>query len=246
MVHDALLWRYLSFQRLVWLLDQSKLYHARLDQMEDRFEGSVTTPYANKRASGEIPGYMPFANKFEATNNRRRLLTNYVTCWHLSPRESAAMWKVYSSESVGVAVVSSAERMRDATDLRPYRSGLLGPIDYFDFESDDMTLPFGKAGRPGYSKRLYFEYEREVRGMITLDDYPEPPEKIFSEDHIVSLAEKLDTGIEVQVDLNVLISAIYVGPLASEGFLRDVRTVSEQHGLGHLIHRSTMQGEPVF
>ena len=43
---DTLLWRYMSFEKFCWLLETSKLYHARLDQFEDPFEGSVTKLYA--------------------------------------------------------------------------------------------------------------------------------------------------------------------------------------------------------
>src|SRR5687767_3574434 len=62
--------RYLTFEKFVWLLEKSALYHARLDTLGDPFEGAVTTPYADKRNSGELIGYMP-APQYEGINNIR-------------------------------------------------------------------------------------------------------------------------------------------------------------------------------
>jgi len=36
------LWRYMTFEKFCWLVEKSALYHTRLDQLGDPFEGAVT------------------------------------------------------------------------------------------------------------------------------------------------------------------------------------------------------------
>src|SRR5271167_2199003 len=84
------LWRYLSFEKFVWLLEKSKLYHTRLDLLGDPFEGSVTNAYVKQRDAGQLPetrqsGLSP---EQERIRNKAQLYTNFATCWHASPHET--------------------------------------------------------------------------------------------------------------------------------------------------------------
>ncbi|MCY3017566.1 MAG: hypothetical protein NTW87_00845 [Planctomycetota bacterium] len=242
---DTKISRYLTFEKFVWLIEKSALYHTRLDRLGDPFEGSVTRPYARKRDSGEIEGYMPLP-QYEGVNNIRLMLCTFVSCWHASPVESAAMWKLYSREDAGVAVVSTPARMRDAVDVSSYRTAWIQPVEYLDFEKDDMTLPFAKRAMPGLVKRKSFEHEKEVRALIRIEEYPEDAKLIFSPEWVQGLAETMPPGISASVDLPRLIEGIHVSPLAGSWFVDLVRALVERHGLAGLVRKSGLLGDPVF
>lgn len=239
------LWRYLTFEKFVSLLDKSALYHARLDCLGDPFEGSVTKPYARLRAAGAPVGYLYFP-EHEGTNNVRLMLCSFVSCWHASSFESAAMWKLYSRDDAGVAIVSTPGHLVEAVDLGAYHDGMLGPVEYLDFETHDMKLPFGKTARPGFLKRKSFEHEKEVRAMVRFEKYPDNANDIFSPEWVKSLAEELPRGVNLSADLRQLIKRIHVSPSAAGWFLDLVKTASARVGMGDLVQRSDMLGEPVY
>jgi hypothetical protein len=157
------------------------------------------------------------------------------------------MWKLYSREDAGVAVVSTVECTRDAVDLTPHhRAGMLGPVEYLDLERDDMTLPFGKRARPGFLKQKSFEHEKEVRAMLVVEEHPEDPNLISSREWVESLKEKMPPGINMKADLKRLIQRIHVGPLASSWFMELVQIVAGRRGLAHLVCKSKLLGDPVY
>jgi len=235
------LWRYLNFEKFAWLIEKECLYHARLDLLGDQFEGSVTKQYANLRNSGKIHGYMSDPS-MEEINNRRRLYINFVSCWHKSETESPAMWKLYSNEHEGIAIVTSFEKLKMATDTSSSDYALLGPVEYFDFENDDMSLEFGRMGRIGYSKRKEFLHEQEIRAMVTKDVYPKNMKDINSENHISHLKETQPNGVQIPVNLKELISEIIVSPKCEESFFDLIKTYLYKNELSDLVKKSNLSG----
>jgi hypothetical protein len=78
-------------------------------------------------------------------------MSRYATCWHVREYESFLMWRVYSDED-GVAIATTLGRLENAVDVSSFKSRILGPVEYFDFDRDDMTLNFGRSGMPGLSR----------------------------------------------------------------------------------------------
>ena len=238
------LWRYLDFEKFVWLLETSSLYHVRLDCLGDPYEGSVTTPYARKRDSGEIYGYtLP---EIEPINNVRLTLTSFVTCWHANDAESAAMWRLYAHERRGVAIVSDVRGLEKSVDTSPFAWGILGPVEYFDYDQDDMSDDFGLTGRPGFSKRKAFEYEREVRGLVHVQQFPKNPNDIFTEAHLSYLRQETQRGVAAGVNLPGLIHEIVVAPDCEPWFLDLVRRLATKYALGQRVRPSKLNGVPVY
>jgi hypothetical protein len=171
---------------------------------------------------------------------------SYATCWHANEVESAAMWKLYSTEHAGVAIVTTPGDMRAAVDLKPYKHAVLGPVEYLDFKKDDMTLPFGKKARVGFLKRKSFEHEKEVRGLFQIQEDIVGPTLVLNAEYLDGLKRSLPPGINAPVSLKRLIRQIYISPLAPEFFRDLVRTVAKRHGLAKLVRESSLCGEPVF
>ena len=242
---SSTLWRYLHFEKFASLLESTSLYHSRLDCLGDPFEGSVTASYVSKRDSGESSGYIPFP-EVESVNNERLTLVRYATCWHKSDIESPAMWKLYSQEDKGVAVVTTFQRLADSVNTSSVMPAILGPVEYFDYSADDMSLPGGLTGRPGYSKRHVFEHEQEVRGMVTLKPNPEDPSAMFTAEYVEELRATQPRGIYVPVDIDALISGVVVSPSAQQWFVDLVTSYASHHNLADRVRASGLLATPVF
>jgi len=108
----------------------------------------------------------------------------------------------------------------------------------------DGSLPFGKKARPGFLKRKSFEHEKEVRGMIYVEE--QLPNLILSPEYVQDLRESMPLGIDVKVKLKQLIQEIYISPLSASYFSDVVAILSDRHGVADLLRRSTLLGEPVY
>lgn len=245
------LWRYLTFDKFAWLLDTGKLWHARLDQLGDPFEGSFPKGHVQKRDAGQLlETRQPLSPENDKWNNKAVPYSHFATCWYASPHETEAMWKLYSNQNAGVAIVSTPLRMHESVNLYPYGQGILSPIEYKDFETDDMILRpvsvgFGRHAHPALLKRRSFEHENEVRGLIHMIDYSKVPNPCASNELADFIRNGNPKGIAVNVDLKGLIEEIYISPLASCYFQDVVRFAAERHRLADRIHLSTLLGEPV-
>ncbi len=260
---NSRLWRYLTFEKFVWLFEYAKLFHVRLDCLEDKFEGAVTKSFAEKGYQGLIkgikladgtslskeeaikakliPAYTQIDRIRDEYSRAMLRITNYVSCWHVSDYESHAMWRAYCNTDSGVAIVSTMKRIAEATDLSSVQSGILGPVEYFDFDKDSMFLGFGRVGRPGFSKRKEFQSEKEVRGMIYV---PLPPLFRSTIEDWNELAKRMPFGFAVDVDLPTLIEEIYVGPNSPDWVVELVCAVSKRRGLVKIVHRSRLCDSP--
>jgi hypothetical protein len=239
------LWRYLTFEKFAWLFEREQLYHSRLDCLGDPFEGSVTSLHSQKRALGEPVGYMPIP-ELEPINNVRLMLISYATSWHASADESPTMWKLYSRDNAGVAIVSTMNQMRTAVDTSPHRIAMLGPVEYLDFDNDDMQLPMGTHAMPQFSKRKSFSHEKEVRGIIRVENPLRDPKEIFSHEQVWGLQKQLPTGINVKIDLVELVSEIVLSPLSQDWFDELVKAAAGRRGLEKLVRKSSLSKKPIY
>jgi len=240
----CLLWRYMTFEKFCWLVETSKLYHPRLDQFNDPFEGAVTDAYARLRDTGAVEPYFSL-KEYEPFTFKLLRLRSYATCWHASEHESDAQWQLYASGGAGIAIVSTMDRLKRSVDFSPNVHGLLGQVEYVDFQDHDMRFgPVGTVIRPGHLKRKGFEHEREVRGII-LGAINEPqftPDDAF----LAKMNANMPRGIDAKVSLTELIQAIVISPVAPS-FVGDlVLILTMRHGLHHLVRKSSFCGTPAY
>lgn len=247
------LWRYLTFEKFMWLLETSKLWHARLDQLGDPFEGSYPTGYVQMRDAGQLPSYLQrgIPAEMEKEINRADIYNHFATCWYASERESAAMWMSYSTMHGGVAVVTTPNRMHKSVNLAPYGNGILSPVQYEDFSTFDtllrpITKSFGRKAYAGLLKRKSFEHENEVRGLIHWNNFSKIPSSFLESAMAETFRNANPVGIAVTVDLHDLIEEIYVSPLAQPYFREVVQCVAKRHGFSDRLKVSSLCGEPLY
>lgn len=200
---NLVLWKYISFEKFINMINFNKLFLRRLDKFEDKFEGTVPS-FALSYMKGEEKTIALAKKIYEA---RRKL--RFVDCWTIfNGKESYAMWKVYSSP-FGVALETSSKQLAGALPKDAY----LIRIKYFDFKDENSAtinsipmLADPSLGEENIAigrnfsaiKSLEYEYEKEVRVVF--------PYK--SDLEVISF----------NIDMSKIINRIIISPYAPQWF----------------------------
>ncbi len=225
----ARIWRYMDFTKFVSLLENKALFFPRADKLGDSFEGSFSR--ANIPTRTEIYGEV----KPEYISEFNKLLREFtaISCWHINWYESAAMWKVYLKSNEGIAIRSNFERLKNS--LKDKKNDIyIGKVKYIDYEKE--AVPEGSLQRFVH-KRKSFKYEAELRAVIQ-----KLPRRGFSS----RSKRPFDNGLFVPVDLDTLISRIYVAPTSPEWLFELVKSVTNKYGLNKKVSQSDLDNEPFF
>ena len=241
---DAILWRYMDFTKFVSLLEKQALFFARADKLEDPFEGA----WPNLSRAG-------LRKFFEELNNphRRQLLQTSLTfikalprftlisCWHESPHESAAMWKLYSKDDNGIAIRTNFDSF--AKSFTSSEVIFIGRINYIDYETAgfyDNQWWFGAF----LCKRRSFEHEHEVRAIVQI--LP-PGDRDDGKEGRMDLSQDIcDVGDYYEVDLSLLIQEVIVSPYAPDWLLELIQSVAVRYNLKAPVVRSTLAAPPIW
>lgn len=142
------IWRYMDLPKLVSILLKEAVFFPSADRLGDPFEGSYPAANIDLR-----PGWYGRDAEFEhlRMERRRRLRTTLVSCWHMNPVESAAMWKLYARDGAGIAVRSTYARLtRCFHTRRPvYHHGSRTCTTYLVHSPNGHTGPVVDEHRPG-------------------------------------------------------------------------------------------------
>src|SRR5258706_8063344 len=92
---DARLWRYIDFPKYVSMLTCRGLWFSRSDLLGDPFEGAMSWPAVVERREmfTQFGPDLPMAIDNYELLRAAAVKWVYVNCWHLSPHESAAIWR---------------------------------------------------------------------------------------------------------------------------------------------------------
>jgi len=253
-IDGAVIWRYMGFPKFVWLLATKSLWFAKAAELgDDPYEGfcaeaqyrdypSVDTDRG--RQSLTSPREMSHEEFFsrmgrysaQVCMNARDYI--YVNSWCLAP-ESMAMWRIYGSLEDGVAIKSSSGQYQRAARFEFPSQYHLGPVKYHeDLEScREVRRDFSERVQLGselwkeilqlaFHKRACYDHEREWRAAVYKDAAPNA------------------RGIQVDFDLDLLVSAVYVSPRAASFFLRTVEATMDKFGLRKPVERSALLALP--
>jgi hypothetical protein len=165
--------------------------------------------------------------------------------------ESQAMWKIYAGENAGIAVQSTVGRLKEALRKVPFPV-CLGEITYVD--RDQYTRQWEGASRSPYMfKRKEFEFEREMRALISgehnlkiryiAEDGSDGDQNSWTA-HVV---EPIDPGLAgqfVSVDVNMLIERLVISPRCPEWFPNMIYGVGKGLGYSLRTYPSAISGNP--
>jgi len=155
------LWRYMSFEKFVSLLETKSLYFTRSDKFDDPFEG-FTPPLIKQdyertvRDSNLLQEFQKHWRKYTLCN-----------CWHQAPEDSMAMWDKYHMQNSGIAIKTTFGDFKACLG-DGYRV-FLGNIEYinhYEYPVPNNIKELSMLYTWYFHKRKTFEYEREFRAIF--------------------------------------------------------------------------------
>jgi hypothetical protein len=152
----------------------------------------------------------------------------FVNCWHTSRHESAAMWKLYTSENHSICVRSDYQTLWDCL---PSVECYLGEVRYIDYDNEFFDV--GNVFNHVLHKRASFSHEQEVRAVV------------MDPAGFNKLAD-MRRQIVVNVDLKALIQDVYVGPTAPALLLEVVQKLLDQAGFKIKVKQSGLNAPPAY
>jgi hypothetical protein len=189
----------------------------------------------------------------------------YVNCWHLNDQESAAMWQLYSRNDEGIALVARQSALEGAFK-RTKKQIMAGLVQYEDYADELFLIDDDNGFRPILHKRKSFAHEREFRLVfwdtsVTHAHVPimtteislvgsnviQKQRKAYtsvgrSVDEVESM--QAEPGLLIECDIDKLLDAVYVSPLAPDWFYQVVCRVSERYDAPQ-PKRSSLSAQPL-
>jgi hypothetical protein len=241
---DVKIWRYMDITKFLSLLEKRSLYFSRADCLGDPFEGSIPstegqinlTELAKKNA--ESTGIV-FEKIIPILDTIRKC--SYVCSFHINDHESAALWSIYAKARQGVAIQSTFSRFCDCFNEYSDNPVRIGMVNYIDYTTETIPI-FENAFLPLLHKRKSFEYERELRAAISF------PKELYPEPHVTPPNEFINTlrGLDIPVDLNILIERIYVAPTTEKWIKELLVAITRKYGLDKSIEQSSLDARPII
>jgi hypothetical protein len=238
---ERTIWRYMNFATFVSVLHYSSPYFPTAKKLADSdpFEGSFARGNLEYNLDGD-----PSINQeqIKSSNQARKFFRQFtkdslrkVVCinsWYLNEHESAAMWQCYAPHKEGIAIQSTIGRLKEAIQNDPKEISI-GAISYIDHQN--AQIPENTAVSPFLYKGKSFEHEREVRA-ICFDKETIFDRNAWSSNAIITSPN----GVEVIINLDVLIERIVISPLASHWITKLVKDVTHKYGLKKTIKKSSL------
>ncbi|MBV1778727.1 DUF2971 domain-containing protein [Paeniglutamicibacter sp. ABSL32-1] len=230
------LWRYMDIARFISLLEDEAIFFARADQMADKWEGSYGP--ANIEMRPQMHGEH-FEMMRDSASVRRAftLKSMFMSCWHESPVESAAMWDLYQREGRGVAIQTNWESLTGS--LSSSRRIFGGRIKYADYHTE--VIPEENAFDAYMHKRLSYAHEREVRLITLVATGGLDPDKglPFMPSSPGSVVEP------VSVDVRKLVRSVYVAPDSPPWITELIKKLAKRYGHDFEIRQSDLASDPI-
>lgn len=243
------LWRYMDLAKFMSFLDSHTIYFARADMLGDPFEGSVPLPnvefYEKLKSDEDLRKKIyPDLNIESIMKIRQQISegrkffakTMFISCWHASNHESAAMWSIYSRNDESISLRTSFDKLSYALPAVCH----IGMVKYIDYQSDFISE--SNLFYPFLSKRLSYEFEREARAIIWKDSSKLNIDEKSSLDNIIFD----EFGISVKVEIESFLDEIYVSPTAPNWFSELVRSIVSKYNLKIPVVQSALSATPVY
>jgi hypothetical protein len=236
---DMPLWRYMDLSKFLALLEDESLFFARADTMADRFEGAMGPVNAALRPQLYGDHYPVFYPQIARLTESMRRFT-YLSCWHASEHESAAMWGLYQRDGRGIAVRSTFERLTKS--LRDDRSVFVGMVHYVNY--DQQFIPEGNSLAPYVYKRASFEHEQELRAVT--QDLGRATSTSPEGGSTLDLDAIGPAGLKIPVDIAQLIESVYIAPEAEDWFAVLVERLVRRYGHEWPVRHSDLAQDPIY
>lgn len=241
---DAVLWRFTDFTKYVSLLDTGGLFFTQAARMEDNYEGLVPeftreqTRQAIEAASEQFPEVKKMSPQGQKSLEDYVRHTFCLSCWHMNPHESAAMWKLYMRTDEGIAIRTTFANVKaafGATTEQVYPA----VVKYIDYTKEGF--PLNNLFYLVTDKRKSFEHETEVRLIVHA---PPTNFKPATRDTPTDFSAE-PPGRLLKVSLSDLVQQVYVPPTSPALFRGLVESLTRKYNLTAPVIRSSLYTDPV-
>ena len=253
----------MDFTKFCDFIFKRKLYFSRADQQNDALEGQISKidQLQKKYMHRDENNNSQISTKEDFYRLQRKFLIN---CWCRDTLESFAMWKIYTANTLGVAVETTYDLLmhsfvfRDEDILSKIDVVDWGPdifiancmkyenVQYIDYDTDPLNVHDDSwQYRRFFYKRRNFSYEKEYRLLIdgerllyfirgTREAKGTDPRKKEEFDNLITNEGFVQTGELLSVDINKLVKQIIVCPNAQAWFVDLVKIVLDKAGFGNI------------
>ncbi|WP_338921419.1 DUF2971 domain-containing protein [Pseudomonas silesiensis] len=254
--HEIVLWRYMSLEKLINLIDTSALFLSPIaffknsDPLEGhlpkKFHDAIASHLQSMMQSGpKFPKSAPkemldFEKEWEVTSNRRLKLMREkaqgrqsICCWNESQFESEAMWKLYGDNGKSIAIKTTVGSLKKSIESKDNEKLVsLERMRYLDFNDADMTREELLAKKERVSsillKRKEYEHEREVRLYHDPDIFDLTSPQLILSEYWEKYIIKPHT---INVDISELIHSVVISPYVSEPYTSSVKAICAKYEL---------------
>ena len=203
-------WRYMSFAKFVWSIQNKCLWLSRADLLGDPWEISLSGEQLQLVIDRHPITPIDEAPRETAKERAKRIIdlwrkNTFINCWNKSAHESNALWKIYCKNTDGIVFQTTYENLNLIKGQHSLHS-----VTYPTPGSNKRTPTHADLVT---KKRPMFSYEEEVR--------------------IVYFDEKNETGaiegIRLNFDFEHLIESVRVHPEADLAFFETVQNIVETY-----------------
>jgi hypothetical protein len=230
---DVRIWRFIKLIPFLHMIHSGMLHVRRADAFLDDEEEGMPRKDAERRLIANGCGH-------RVTWLAERRADYYVTCWTLCGPQTSWMWRSYAGDS-GVAIESTWRRLQQALEKWPAETCYIGLVEYgydtWNFDGMDADI------RSLLHKRPQFANEREVRGLIRANGAGGHSRHVDDKGvaHLKPVRPpESSMNYGIRVDLDALLTRIYVAPTASPLFHQGIE--ESVRGFGHNIEVSSADG----
>ncbi|KAA0010761.1 hypothetical protein F0A17_16220 [Billgrantia pellis] len=156
----------------------------------------------------------------------------YVSCWHQSEHECAAMWKLFGRDKNSVCIFSTIERLEASIVPDPTCDMLkLWQVNYIDHSADTFSVnpidPFIAKSKP-------YAFEREFR-VVSWN----------SRKNLLTSPKNDESGRLLKVNLEEMIHKVVVSPHADPWFKSTIKQLCEDAKVNVIVEDSVMGMQPI-
>lgn len=212
------LWRYQDLHKFELLIQMSSLYFCRIDHLRriDPLEGYIAP--LNIRRAEEADSDCQKRLRLQFVQGIAPTHT-FANCWHANELESRRMWEAFVPGSEGVAIQSTAGRLRSLFHgTNPLKLAMVDRIRYINLEDESME-DSGDFFPVLYKTEMY-RHEREVRIWMAYTTFYLDKQGL----------DILNPGESVRIDLEGLVEQVVIHPDAHPGLDESVHRVLAKHG----------------
>jgi hypothetical protein len=215
----------MDFAQFVNMLETKSLYFTRLDLLDDPHEGSFSWLKIAKKDDDF---------KKELVRERKNMAVN---CWHCNRKQSMAMWQLYARRQYGIAIKSTFDDLCKA--ITSPETIHIGKVRYWDKKPSDLK-DIGLYSGGVLHKRRCYDYEREVRAVVHKRSL------FWKKPETFGFLDEGKKGVNIIVNLSVLIKKVYTCPDSPEWFYELVKNIVKKYGMNFEVLKSDLLEKPSY